>query len=718
VVKRYKKKDPNRSREKKKYGYAAPSREYILEYLTHCKRPVSFEHLRVALNVKSGNIEEAFTFRLKAMLRDGEIHKNRKGSYSAVSQLDLLPGTVIGHRDGYGFVITDTPGPDVFLAQREMCALFSNDRVLIKVMRQRGRPKRLEGEVVDILQRRTRFLVGKLVKDGENYYVQPDSRNCPLDIAIPNNEINQAEPGKYVRVEITRQPSKRRSPLGKVVQELGNKFDSGMEIELAISNYNLRSEWPPEVLQELNTINKNITPSEGRKDCRDIHFITIDGEDARDFDDAVFCEPTSRGGWKLKVAIADVAHYIQTDSALDKEAQSRATSVYFPGRVIPMLPELLSNDLCSLNPNVDRYAMVAEIKVNSKGKVTATDFYNAIIKSKSRYTYNQVDKILKQADNEAQHSVIYDLNKLHQLLLKQRSIRGALEFNTPEPIIIFDDKQKIKNIRIRERLTSHKIIEECMLLANVSVAKYISKIKANCLYRVHETPNLQKIEQLRSVLKLFSIELTGGTEPKTKDFSELLTAISDREDCNFLQKIILRTQQQARYIAENSGHFGLGYDNYTHFTSPIRRYPDLVVHRTLKYILDKQNDCGYHYTKTQVESISEHCSVMERNAEKASREAIDRLKCEFMRDKVGNSYRGTIVEVTNFGIFVEIDAFYIQGLVHITALKNDYYIFDDASLKLIGKNSGVVYQIGGEVIILVDNVNIDQRKIDFSLNDE
>jgi ribonuclease R len=715
VVKRYKKKDPHRAREKKKYGYAAPSREYILQYLNHTERPVTFEHLCAALGVKRGSIEEAFTFRLRAMLRDGEIHKNRRGSYAAVSQLDLLPGTVVGHRDGYGFVITDQPGPDVFLPQREMSALFSNDRVLIRVIKIKGRSRRLEGEVIDILQRRTQFLVGRLIVEDDNYFVQPDSRNSAVDIIIPKDQVNNAKENEYVRIEITRQPAKRRSPVGKVVQVLGGKFDSGMEIELAISNYDLPTEWPEEVLAEIENINHEIICTEDRKDCRDIDFMTIDGEDARDFDDAVYCKPRAKGGWELLVAIADVAHYIPVGSALDKEAFNRATSVYFPGRVIPMLPEILSNELCSLKPDVDRYAMVVEMNISAKGKVDSTTFYNAVIRSKARLTYKRADKIISSNTRQDKYDSVYHLYDLHKILLQQRKIRGALEFDTVEPRIMFDRNKKIKSITVRHRLDTHKLIEECMLLANVSVAKHIGKTKLNCLYRVHDRPDGAKIEQLRSVIKLFSLELKGGAEPSTKDFSDLLAITSQREDRDFLQKLILRTQQQARYIAENSGHFGLAYDDYAHFTSPIRRYPDLIVHRTLKSIIDKNNNSGMAYPLSQIETIAERCSFMERNAEKATREAIDRLKCEFMRDKVGNSYNGTIVEVTNFGIFVEIDDFYIQGLVHITSLKNDYYHFDDASLKLIGKNSGVVYQIAGEVKILVANVDIDQRKIDFSL---
>jgi ribonuclease R len=715
VVKRYHKKDPHRKREKKKYGFAAPSREYLLQYLNDVKKPVTWKHLVQALGVSEA-AEDAFSFRLKAMLRDGQIHKNRRGSYAVVSQLDLVPGTVMGHKDGYGFVITDTAGPDIFLPQRDMSRLFNNDRVLVRVTKVKGRSKRLEGALVEVLERRTRFLVGKLWCNGHQYYVQSDHKNCAHDIVIPSEDLNSASDGDYVRIEITQQPGRRRPPVGKVVQILGRELDSGLEVELAISNYNLRVDWPEEVQQELLSIDSSIEVSADRKDCRELDFITIDGEDAKDFDDAVYCEPRSDGGFSLKVAIADVAHYVSLHSALDKEAYARSTSVYIANRVLPMLPEVLSNGLCSLKPDEDRYAMVADIVLNAAGEVQSTDFYNAVIRSKARLTYAAVAEMLEGKASEIRPT-IRDLYSLFQCLLEQRKIRGSLDFDVPEPQVIFNDDGKIQSIVARTRQDSHRLIEECMLLANVAVARFIESKKSPCLFRVHDQPEEEKMQKCRQFMQFFSLSIPARSKPSTKDFSMLLEQIAQRPERNLLQRMVLRTQQQARYFPANNGHFGLGYDHYTHFTSPIRRYPDLIVHRTLKELLNKQDAAGHLYSEESIDTAAAHCSSMERNAEKATREAMDRLKCDFMVDKVGNQYPGTIVEVTNFGVFVELDGFYIQGLVHITALKNDYYHFDELTLTLAGKHSGQRYAIGDSVQVLVSRVDKDQRKIDFDLVD-
>lgn len=716
MIKRYKKKDPFKKRETEKYDFPVPSREFILDFLKEHKKPVRFDQFCTAFALSKPAVKEGFRFRLKAMLRDGQLHQNRRGAYAIVKDLKLLSGRVIGHRDGYGFVVTDEAGPDVFLSERDMRSLFNDDRVLVQVVKTK-KGNRLEGRLIEVLQRNTSTLVGVFHRDGGINIVRPDSKHIPLDVIIPHEECSNANENDIVEVEIISQPTKRHAPVGRISRVIGDKLTPGLEIEMSAINNKLPIAWPDEVLDQVESIPNAVLEEEikQRRDCRHMDFVTIDGVDAKDFDDAVFCKPSSNGGWTLWVAIADVAHYVKVDSPLDQEAFNRGNSVYFPGRVVPMLPEKLSNGLCSLMPNVDRLAMVCEMQFSASGEFQSQSIYSAVIHSKRRWTYAEVGEILAKEFNDDTPDYICHLYRLYQLLEVQRKKRGALEFESTETRISFNDQGKIDSIIPIQRNEAHKLIEECMLAANVAVATYIESKAIESIYRVHEAPEPSKINQLRDYLKLFSLDLSGGDEPNTKDFSLLLSKIKERADAPLLQRVILRAQKQALYHAENSGHFGLGYDGYTHFTSPIRRYADLIVHRALKHLASSNDADHYDYSKSVIVSIADHCSATERRADLATREAEDRLKCDFMRDKVGRVYDGTVVEVTQFGVFVELDTYYVQGLIHISALEGDYYYYDELHHALIGKHSGRSYKLTDRLTVLVASVNVETRKIDFDL---
>ncbi len=485
---------------------------------------------------------------------------------------------------------------------------------------------------------------------------------------------------------------------------------------MAVSNYNIPFQWPDDVIDEASSLSAlSQDTSKDRRDLRELYFVTIDGKDAKDFDDAVYCQPRQAGGWTLYVAIADVSHYVHVGSACDKEAQQRGNSVYFPGRVIPMLPEVLSNDLCSLRPNVDRLTMVCEMQVSQDGVLQSAQVYSAVIHSKQRLTYSAVAEMLDHSLTPEWHEHVKHLHALYCALSQQRLKRGALDFDTTETRIVFNGQSKIEAIVPVTRNTAHKIIEECMLLANVAVSQYCENKKINAVYRVHESPDALKLKQLKDFIKLFGLRLGGGDKPSTADFSQLLEQVSQRDDAQLLQRVILRSQQQAVYSEDNSGHFGLGYEGYTHFTSPIRRYSDLVVHRALKHLISKAAVKDFVYSSQDIVAMADHCSMTEKRADYATREATDRLKCDFMKDKVGGQFTGTIVDVTSFGVFVELDEYYVQGLLHISSLAGDYYFHDELKHALIGKHSGTAYKLMDPITVLVSRVSIEDRKIDFDL---
>ncbi len=711
--------DPYREREAKKYAHPIPSRELILETLQK-RGPLSFESLARMLGLNEDYELIALERRLAAMVRDGQILRNRAQAYCPVDRRDLLVGRVIGHPDGFGFIQPDEGGDDLYLCPKEMRALFHGDRVVVRVAG-RDRRGRLEGALVEILERNTRRVVGRLYQESGVGFVVPDNKRLIHDIIIPSDRLGGAEQGQIVVAEITDQPTYRTPPIGRIIEILGDHLQPGMETEIAIRTHDLPVAWPPEVEAEIAGLSDEVPEAAkaGRVDLRDLPLVTIDGADARDFDDAVYCEGKPKG-WRLLVCIADVSAYVRRGTALDREARLRGNSVYFPDRVIPMLPEILSNGLCSLNPGVDRLCVAAELYINRLGKTTRARFFEAVMRSRARLTYDQVASILN-GDPEpcAQFADLlphlHELYQLYQALRAQRLARGALDFDTIETRFIFNEQGRIESIVPLVRTEAHRLIEECMLAANVAAARQFQRYRLPAIYRVHEPPQEDKRNELREFLAQLGLKLPGGDKPATADYARLLEQIQNRPDRHLIQTVVLRSMQQAMYSADNIGHFGLAYDAYTHFTSPIRRYPDLVVHRLIKHLLAGGKAAELDETKAELHQIAKWCSETERRADEATRDAELALKCEYMQDKLGEVFAGTITGVNSFGIFVELDAIYVDGLVHISALDNDFYHFDPIGHQLIGTRSGRIYRLGDRLWVQVAAVNLDERKIDFIL---
>ena len=718
MIKPIEKSDPFLEREVRNYAKPVPSREFIMEHLEERGSPIKRPQLFAAFNLTGKKSQEALRRRLNAMLRDGQLIINRKGSYALVKQMSLVRGHVICHKDGYGFLVPDEGGDDVFLSPRQVRALFPGDRVLVSVTAKNERGKR-EGAVVEILERNFTRIVGRfLVKKGVAFVI-PANKNITQEIIIPKGKTANVSTGQIVVSEIVSYPTARTSATGKIVEVLGEHMAPGMEIEMAVRAHGLPFVWPDKVIQESDAVDTTIKSDvkKNRKSIQHLPFVTIDGEDAKDFDDAVYCEPVAKGGWILYVAIADVSHYVRCDSALDHEALNRGNSVYFPGNVIPMLPEILSNDVCSLKPNVERLAMVCEMRIAKNGKITRYCFYDAVIKSHARFTYDEVFKLLegKSRKPSALLQHLQELRSLYQVLLKQRWARGALDFSRTETKIVFAENRKIKRIEAVENNYVHGMIEECMLAANVCASKFLLQAKIPALYRVHEAPGADKLKDLRSFLAGLGLILGGGDEPQAINYANLLRKTPGRRDEHLVQTVLLRSLRQANYTPENVGHFGLAYDVYAHFTSPIRRYPDLVNHRAIRYLLHGGKVKDYRYTQDMMQDFGDRSSLTERRADEATRDVVSWLKCEFVQDKIGKTFAGIISGVTSFGVFVELKNIFVEGLVHITSLKNDYYSFDAPHYRLVGKRSGVIYRLGDPIKVRVAKVNLDDREIDFEL---
>jgi len=711
--------DPFAERESQKYENPIPSREFILEYLTERGRAATLEQLIDEFELPSSEEQEALRRRLIAMTRDGQLLKNRKKAYGPSESMELISGRVIGHKDGFGFVVPDAGGDDLFLSPRQMRHVFHGDRVLTRVSSVDTRGRR-EAMIVEVLEHNTQQLVGRFYIESGVAYVEPSNLRMQQDILIPPDDAKGAENGQIVVVAITAQPTMRTRPLGKIIEVLGDHMAPGMEINVAIRNHELPNSWSDDVSLEASRFPPHV-PQEslnGRADFRHLRFVTIDGEDAKDFDDAVYCEPREKGGWMLYVAIADVSYYVRPNTALDKEAYRRGNSVYFPGRVIPMLPEALSNNLCSLMPDVDRLAMICEMTIHPTGRILRYQFSEAVFKSHARLTYKQVHDMMEKKDKRMRERFkdhvehLTHLYDLFRVLQKARTARGAIDFDLPETKIVFGKDRKIEKIVPYERFDSHRVIEECMLCANICSARFLEKNKQPGLYRVHEGPTQEKLENLKKFLQEIGLKMPGHREPVPADYAHILRVIQDRPDAHMIQTILLRSMSQAIYSPDNKGHFGLAYEAYAHFTSPIRRYPDLMVHRAIKQLLmhkQPQLDDG------NLVKIGEHCSMTERRADDATNEVTDWLKCEFMMDKVGKEFGGVISGVTNFGIFVELMDIYVEGLVHISVLPDDYYQFDPIKHALLGERTGRRFRLGDPIKIQVARVDLDKREIDFVL---
>ena len=715
--------DPHHARESRKYQNPIPSREFIMDLLEKHGAPIWRNELAEILELKSEDGIEALRRRMNAMERDGQLVRNRRGAFCLVNKSDLIAGRIIAHPDGFGFLKPDKGGDDLFLTPRQMRAVLHGDRAVVRVVGV-DRRGRTEGALVEVLERANHKIVGRLHIESGLGFVQPDNKRLHQEIAVPESEWNGAAHGQIVVSEIVEQPTKRSRPVGRIIEVMGEHMAPGMEIELAIRSHQLPVDWPEEVEQEISTLGVEVDEKakQGREDLRELALVTIDGADARDFDDAVYCEE-SANGWRLLVCIADVSSYVEPDSALDREAENRGNSVYFPDRVIPMLPEVLSNGLCSINPDVDRLCMACELFVDRKGEVDSFRFFEGVMRSHARLTYSQVADMVVEGDAELCQQYadllphLHQLYALYQMLHKARAKRGAIDFDTTETRILFDSDKKVERIVPMVRNDAHRMIEECMLLANVAAARFLLGKKMPALYRNHDGPPEEKLSDLREFMAELGLTLSGGNEPEAKDYADLLNSVSDRPDKHLIQTVLLRSMSQAMYGSENQGHFGLSFPAYTHFTSPIRRYPDLIVHRAIKHLVSGGKPEEFEYSLPRLQGLGENCSSTERRADEATRDAVDWLKCEYMMDKVGEEFDGIITSVTSFGIFVELDEIYVDGLVHITALDNDYYHFDPVGHRLAGERSGQVYRLGDQVRIKVAAVNLDDRKIDFVLAD-
>ena len=722
-------KDPHFEREQNKYENPIPSREYILEYLTSQTAPQSREKIANALKITDEEQLEALRRRLRAMERDGQLVFTRGKSYGLPERMDLISGTVLGHRDGFGWFKPDAGGDDLYINARDMQMYFHGDKVLAQQAGVEGRSKR-DARIVRLIGERTAPLVGRFYLDAGMGFFVADDRRITQEILIPNEVKNGARHGDVVVVELTRRPSRYIKATAQVTEVLGKQMAPGMEIEIALRNYDLPHTWSAVIEKKLRRIPDTVTDAEieGRVDLRHLPLVTIDGEDARDFDDAVYCETKKSGGWRLWVAIADVSHYVRTDSAIDKEAQARGTSVYFPSQVIPMLPEKLSNGMCSLNPNVDRLCMVAEMTISAAGNLSGYKFYPAVMHSHARFTYTQVAAMLEGEDGLPEHQALlpqlHTLQDLYLTLDEKRAERGAIAFETVETQFIFNEQRKIDRIEPRHRNQAHKIIEECMILANVAAAKFVQKHKGEVLYRVHDAPSEQKLTNFKSFLAERGLTMSGGLQPEPADYQNLMLQIVDRPDAELIQVMLLRSMRQAVYSPDNNGHFGLALEQYAHFTSPIRRYPDLILHRVIRHLLAKEKgddkekwtrDGGYNYQLEELDVLAESCSEFERRADEATRDVSDWLKCEYMQDHVGDVFDGVIASVTHFGMFVRLNDLFIDGLVHVSSLASDYFQFDPERQRLIGESTKFIYQVGDPVTIRVASVNLDDRQIDLVL---
>ncbi|MBN6710106.1 ribonuclease R [Haemophilus haemoglobinophilus] len=721
--------DPHLHQEQQKYTNPIPSREFILQIIRDFNAPMSKEEIFNTLAITDSEQQEGMRRRLRAMENEGQLVFTKRKRYALPEKLDLLKGTVIGHREGYGFLQIEGSKSDWFIPNVQMQKAMHGDFVLAQP-NGFDRKGRSEVRIVRVLESRKKHIVGRFFLEEGIGYVVPDDSRINRDILIPNEFRRGARMGQVVVVELKPRTATFTQPVGMIVEILGDNMAKGMETEIAIRNHDIPHVFPSAVEKQVKKYT-DIVPEEakqGRVDLRDLPLVTIDGEDARDFDDAVFCQKEADGAWRLWVAIADVSYYVRLRTALDNEAYQRGNSVYFPNRVVPMLPEILSNGLCSLNPQVDRLCMVCEMRVSPQGKMTDYKFYEAVMNSHARLTYTKVARILA-GDEELQQRYqnlvphLQELHQMYQALLQSRHQRGAIDFETIETKFIFNEMGRIDRIEPVVRNDAHKIIEECMILANIAAANFMERHQEPALFRIHASPSEEKLSSFRAFLSECGLTLKGGSKPTTADYADLLEQVRERPDHELIQTMLLRSLSQAVYNPDNIGHFGLALEEYAHFTSPIRRYPDLTLHRSIKYLLAKQQGSkrkttdtgGYHYSLEEMDLLGDHCSLTERRADDATREVADWLKCEYMQDHVGEEFEGIISSVTGFGLFVRLDDLFIDGLVHISTLANDYYQFDPAKQRLIGENSGVIYRLGDKVKIRVEAVSLAQRQVDFVL---
>jgi ribonuclease R len=697
----------------RRYEHQIPSREQILAAMEQAGQPLTLEALAPGFGIRTEQHRRALEARMRAMVRDGQLLRNRADEFCLTGHLDVVTGKVLAHRDGFGFLRPDDGSDDLYLAAREMQLLWDGDRIAARATET---PRGREGHVVEILARGKTRIVGQFRSERGIDFVL-ESGESRTEVLIARGEARGAKPGDIVNVEVLEYPSKRNHAIGRVLEIVGRKDQSGIDTDVAILAHGIPNEWPADAIAEARAWSAEVPEKakEGREDLRSVPLVTIDGADAKDFDDAVFCEPQG-DGWRLLVAIADVGYYVRPDSPLDREARGRGTSVYFPDRVVPMLPEELSNGLCSLKPHVDRLCLVCEMQVSRAGEVTRSRFYDAVMRSAARLTYTDAAAMLVAARPRGPHAelkpVLQHLNAVYEAFAGVRKQRGAIDFDLPEAKIELDERGQVSSVRAVERLVTHKIIEECMIAANVEAAKRIHKGKIPGLYRVHEGPDEGKLEELVLFLRTFGHKLT-PSKISPKEINRILASVSGKPEEELVETVVLRSMMQARYQPGNVGHFGLALGAYAHFTSPIRRYPDLLVHRAIKWLNDKRSAKGFRYALPEMEQLGEHCSQTERRADAATREVAERLKCVYLKKRVGETFDVVISSVVAFGLFVRLAEIQADGLVHVTALPRDYYHRDPTGTTLKGERSGREYRLTESIKVRLAGVNVEERKIDF-----
>ena len=702
-----------------RYRHPVPDRGELLQHQERAGRPLSAASIARAFELRAAKQRQQLDAQLGKMAASGQLLKNRQGDYCLPAKLELTVGTVVGHPDGYGFITPEEGGERASLSAKDMQSLLDGDRVAFRTdgRDRRGRPR---AKVVEMLERGVTEVAGQYIRERGIGVVIPDNPRLNHRFLVPKGEAGNAKPGQMVVIRVLDYPGDWQQGTGSVISVLGEPQQKGIATDLAIHSHGIPADWPRAVRDQASSFGKTVPTraKSGRTDFRDTPLVTIDGADARDFDDAVFCEPTP-SGWRLLVAIADVSHYVEIGAPIDKEAERRGTSVYFPDRVVPMLPEVLSNGLCSLNPKVDRLCMVCDMRVNKEGKVTRSTFVEGVMRSQSRLTYKQVSDFFdhgrEQGIPEHIHQPLLDLRDLYRAFARRRKRRGAIELDLPQARIRMADDGSVQGIAAVRRNDAHRLIEECMIAANVEAAKFLKRHRINGLYRVHARPDPESFAELREYLLELGLKVPHPEHVKPADFSRIVRQTSGRADSAAISMTMLRSLPHAEYTRDNIGHFGLALESYAHFTSPIRRYPDLLVHRAIRHILRGGKAGNYRYSADHMDRLGTRCSAYERRAEEATREVEALLKCQFMEDRLGDGFSGTVTGVTHFGLFVQVDDVLVDGLVHVSSLDNDYYHFDAARMSLIGERSGKAYAIGDRLDVIVHRVDLETRRIDFRL---
>lgn len=705
---------------RKPYQHPQPSRTELLEFLREAGQPLELDDIIAGFDLKGQRARKNLLETLGRIVRAGQIIENRRHVFCLAEKLELIAGIVSAHRDGFGFVIRDDNEDDVYLSAREMRSLIDGDRVTLQLVGRdyRGRP---EGRVVEVLERGIEDIAGQFIRERGIGIVVPDNPKIAHRILIPAGESGEAKPGQIVVVEILDYPTEVEPPTGRVLRIIGEPAQKGIATDIAIHAHGIPDAWPGAVAQAARKMGKSVAAKDkkGRVDYRELPLVTIDGADARDFDDAVYCERAGKG-WRVVVAIADVGYYVEAASDLDREAIRRATSVYFPDRVVPMLPEALSNELCSLKPDVDRLCLVCDMQVDASGKVSRSRFETGLLRSAARLTYTQVNEYLTKGKGagapKSVQPVLSELHAVYRAFSSARQKRGAVELDIPQTRIELGPDGTVERILTTPRNDAHRLIEECMIAANVEAARFLKKHRIQGLYRVHAKPDPDRFEELRQYLLSLGLKVPHPDHVEPRHFNQLLRQVRDRPDAQAISVAMLRSMMHAEYTPKNIGHFGLALESYAHFTSPIRRYPDLLVHRAIRHILAGGKAAAYRYKPDEMERLGAVCSAHERRAEEATRDVEARLKCQFMEDKVGGEYDGIVTGVTNFGLFVQLVDPQVDGLVHVTSLENDYYHFDSGQRALVGERTGRRYALGDRLRVVVARVDLETRRIDFRLD--